>query len=49
MKYLTILKTAYVMFKHTIQHLLTQDINYGDVVHADISWTISRKNNNEKT
>lgn len=47
MKYITILNTAIILFKHTIKHLLTQDIKYGDIVHVDINWTISRKNNDK--
>lgn len=47
MKYITILNTAAILFKHAIKHLLTQDIKYGDIVHVDISWTISRKPNEQ--
>lgn len=48
MKYITILKTAYILFKHTFEHLSTQDVKFGDKINVDISWTISR-NKNEKT
>lgn len=48
MKYITILKMALTLFKHTIKHLSTQDIKYGDEIYVDINWTIQRKEN-EKT
>lgn len=48
MKYWLILKMAFTLFKHTIQHLLTLDIQKNDIIGADISWTIQRKPENEK-
>lgn len=49
MKYWLIFKMACNLFKHTIQHLLTQDIQKNDTIGADINWTISRKPKNEET
>jgi hypothetical protein len=48
MKYLTILKTALVLFKHTFQHLSKEDVKYGDIINVDLTWTIKRIPN-EKT
>lgn len=47
MKYLTIIKTALILFKHTFQHLSKQDVKFGDIIKVDINWTISRKNNDK--
>ncbi len=49
MRYWLIFKMACTLFKHSIQHLLTLDIQKNDTIGADINWSISRKENNEKT
>ena len=49
MKYLKIFKMATRLFIHTFQHLSTQDVKWNDTINADISWTIQRKPDNEKT
>ena len=49
MKYWLIFKTAYNLFKHCIQHLLTQDIQKNDIIGIDLNWTITRKVENEET
>jgi hypothetical protein len=49
MKYLKIFKMATRLFIHTFEHLSTQDVKWHDTINADISWTIQRKPDNEKT